>query len=228
MTAQVRRTAAAVARTAARSAITTVNRPIARRRLRVAVERAGAPLKLEVGSSRTARRGWIATDVGWRARYWLDITEPWPVSIGSVSYVYGDNVIEHLDVDGARAFFRQAHRALRPGGRIRLASPDAERYARMYLDGGVLLAQHADRSKRHGYRVDHDVSLLRTVFVECGHHEGYVWDLAALTAELEAAGFVSVRRCEVGVSDDPALRALESRTEPSDRVLQLVVEAIRP
>ena len=217
-----------LSRATAKRTITVLNRPVARRRLRRAVEDRSAPLKLEVGSSRTTRPGWVATDVGWRARHWLDVTAPWPVPAGSVSHVYGDNVIEHLPLDGARAFFRHAHRALRPGGRIRLVSPDAERYARMYLEGGELRDRHVDRSLRHGYRVDHDVSLLRSVFVDCGHHEGYIWDLAAATAELEAAGFTAVRRCPVGASDDPELCGLEARTEPSDRVLQLVVEALRP
>lgn len=228
MTTTIGDTTRAITKSAVKRAIVVLNRPAARRRFGRTVATRSGPVKLEVGSSRTMRPGWISTDVGWRARNWLDVTRPWPVPPGSVSHVYGDNVIEHLTLDGARAFFRHANRALRPGGRIRLVSPDAERYARMYLEGGDLLDRHVDRSRRHGYGVDHGVSSLRAVFVECGHHEGYIWDLAAVTAELEAAGFVSVRRCEVGSSDDPALCGLESRTEPSDRVLQLVVEALRP
>jgi predicted SAM-dependent methyltransferase len=211
-----------------KGAVTAVRRPLAARRFRAAVAGRRGPLKIEVGSSRTVRPGWLPTDIGWRARYWLDVTKPWGVPPGSVGHVYADNVIEHLTLEGTRSFLRHAHRALRPGGRIRLVSPDAERYARMYLDGGPLLAAHVDRSRRHGYRVDHDVCVLRAVFVECGHHEGYVWDLEALRSELDAAGFVDVERREVGSSDDPALRDLESRTEPSDRLLQLVVEAVRP
>lgn len=227
-TTSVSNSARAITKSAVKRTIVVLNQPAARRRFRHVVDSRPGPLKLEVGSSRSARPGWIPTDVGWRARYWLDVTTPWPVPLGAVSHVYGDNVIEHLTLDGARAFFRHANLALQPGGRIRLVSPDAERYARMYLEGGDLRDRHADRSRRHGYGVDHDVSLLRSVFVDCGHHAGYIWDLAAATAELEAAGFVSVRRCEVGSSDDPELCGLEARTEPSDRFLQLVVEALRP
>jgi hypothetical protein len=37
-----------------------------------------------------------------------------------------------------------------------------------------------------------------------------------------------IARCELENSADPALRALESRTLPVDRVIMLAVEALRP
>jgi predicted SAM-dependent methyltransferase len=166
--------------------------------------------------------------VGWRTKYWLDATKPWPVPDGTVSHVYGDNMIEHVSIDGARLAFRHAYTAMMCGGRLRLVTPDAERFAQMYLEGGDLLAAQTDRNRRHGYRVDHPVSLLRTVFAECGHHEGYLWDYSSLSEELSEAGFVKIERCEVAASSDPALRSLESRTETADRALYLVVEAVRP
>jgi predicted SAM-dependent methyltransferase len=215
-------------RDAATRLLTAANRPVAARRLSVLVERTPPPYRVELGSYRSRRDGWICTDVSWRSRHWLDATKPWPVPEASVSHVYGDNMIEHVTLDQARFLFGHAHRALVPGGRLRLVTPDAERFARMYLDGGDLLAAHVERNRRHGYRVDHRVSLLRTVFAEGGHHRGFVWDLDAMSAELDAAGFVRIARCEVGDSEDPALRDLETRTEPSDRALFLVVEATRP
>jgi predicted SAM-dependent methyltransferase len=215
-------------RDAVRRGLTLANRPLARRRLAALLDSTPPPYRIELGAYRNRHQGWVPTDVGWRSRYWLDATEPWPVPPGSVGHVYGDNMIEHVALDQARLLFAHAHRAMAPRGRLRLVTPDAERFARMYLEDGELLRAHADRNRRHGYRVDHKVSLLRTVFAECGHHLGFVWDLEALAAELAAAGFVDVERCEVGESEDPVLRGLETRTEPSDRALFLVVEAIRP
>lgn len=215
-------------RRAAGVLLTTVNRPLATRRIRKLVHSTPPPYRVELGAFTVHHAAFVPTDVSWRARYWLDATKPWPFPVGSVSHVYADNMIEHVTLDQARLMLRHAYGAMASGGRLRLVTPDAERSARMYLEGGDLLALQTDRNRRHGYRVDHPVSLLRTVFAECGHHLGFVWDYAALSAELADAGFVKVERCEVHESPDPVLRRLESRAEPADRQLTLVVEAVRP
>jgi hypothetical protein len=67
--------------------------------------------------------------------------------------------------------------------------------------------------------------MLRITYVYHGHHLGYCFDWAALSAELAAAGFVDIRRCEAGLSDDPAFRGLEHRQEPTEAATGLIVEA---
>jgi predicted SAM-dependent methyltransferase len=215
-------------RETAEALITTVNRPLAKRRVEKLVGSVAPPYQVELGTSTVPHPGLIPTDVGWRSRYWLDATAPWPFPAGSVSHVYADNMIEHVTLAGARDAFRHAYEAMASGGRLRLVTPDAERFARMYLEGGDLLTAQTERNRLHGYRVDHPVSLLRTVFAECGHHRGFIWDYAALSTELDRAGFVKIERCAVNDSVDPVLRNLESRAEPVDRELYLVVEAVRP
>jgi predicted SAM-dependent methyltransferase len=214
-------------RTVAKTVLTEANRPLATRRMRRLIAETEAPYRVELGAATVRHADLIPTDVGWRSLYWLDATAPWPFPDGSVSHVYGDNMIEHVTIDDARAVFRHAHRAMAPGGRLRLVTPDAERFARMYLENGNLLVAQTQRNLRHGYRVDHPVSLLRTIFAECGHHQGYIWDFASLAAELTDAGFVGVQRCDVQDSGDPVLAGLENRTESVDRLLYLVVEATR-
>jgi predicted SAM-dependent methyltransferase len=183
---------------------------------------------VELGARTTRREGWIPTDVWWRARYHLDATRPWPFPPRSVSHVYADNMIEHVPIDGARALFRHAVGAMQPGGRIRLVTPDVERCAAVYLERGDLARAQLDAHRGAGTRVDHFVDVLRGVFVEYEHHRGYVWDFESLGAELEAAGFTSIERCELQDSADPVLRGLESRVLPVDRVTMLAVQAQRP
>jgi predicted SAM-dependent methyltransferase len=216
------------ARQTAKALLSAANRPLATRRIERLIQATSAPYRVELGTSTLPHDGLIATDVGWRARYWLDATAPWPFPDGTVSHVYADNMIEHVPLDAARSLLRHAYRAMSSGGRMRLVTPDAERFARMYLDGGDLLAAQTERNLRHGYRVDHPVSLLRTIFAECGHHVGYIWDFDALSQEMSAAGFVKVERAEVGASPDPVLAGREQRTESPDRALYLAIEAVRP
>ena len=105
-------------------------------RLRRVISVTDPPYRLELGAGGGLREGWISTDVWRRARYHLDATGSWPFPPGSVSHVYGDNMIEHVPLDGARALFREAMTAAsQPGGRIRLVTPDVERCAEAYLRG---------------------------------------------------------------------------------------------
>jgi predicted SAM-dependent methyltransferase len=197
-------------------------------RLRRLVAGSSPPYRLELGAGPVRRDGWIATDVGRRARYHLDATRPWPFAPGSVSHVYADNMIEHVPLDGARSLLRHASNALESGGRIRLVTPDVERCAEVYLGRGDRARAQLDAHRGAGTRVDHLVDILRGVFIEYEHWRGYAYDFQALSAELDAAGFSSIERCELQESADPVLRGLESRVLPVDRVTMLVVEARRP
>ena len=207
-----------------KAAITRANGPIGGARLRRALGRKPTPLRLELGSN-TPRSGWVVTNYSWRTRYLLDATSPWPVDDGSVDLIFADNMIEHVTLDSARAVLLQAHRALRPGGTIRLATPDVEAIARLYLgedeeSAAAVLARH----RRNGLVAEHQVDLIRVPFAEHGHHLGYLYDEESLSAELKRAGFHDVRRRATGESTHPDLRGLEGRTD-AEAFVQLVVEA---
>jgi predicted SAM-dependent methyltransferase len=199
--------------------------PLLSRRFQKAVSATPAPVTVNVGAGNGQLAGWINTDVTWRSRMYLDLTRPWPVAPGSVDRIYADNVIEHFQIDTARAVLRYCYDALRATGAIRLVTPDVERTARAYLDNPQLTADHLDRHRRRGYQVEHSVDMLRVTYAYWGHHRGYCFDWAALSAELTRAGFVDVRRHEIGESGDPAFRGLEQRAEPTEAATQLVIEA---
>jgi hypothetical protein len=107
-------------------------------------------------------------------------------------------------------------------------TPDVERCAEVYLERGERARAQLDAHRGAGVRVEHHVDILRAVFVEYEHGDGYAWDFESLSAELEAAGFAAVNRCELLQSSDPLLSGLESRVLPIDRDTMLAVEAERP
>jgi len=57
-----------------------------------------------------------------------------PFRDASFDAVYHSHVIEHLTPRDASAFLRECVRVLKPGGAIRVATPDLEAMARTYLD----------------------------------------------------------------------------------------------
>jgi predicted SAM-dependent methyltransferase len=207
----------------AAAALSLLNRPQGRRRLRSALA-APSPVKVNIGAGATRLDGWVNTDIMWRAEAYLDLLRPWPTS-GGVDYVYGDNVIEHFTLRQGRVVLAHARRAMADGATIRLATPDVERTARAYLDDPDLAAEHLERHRRVGYTADYPVDLLRLMFTACGHAAGFLYDEQVLTAELVAAGFGEVRRCDPGQSDDPNLKGLEGRLTASESATALIVEA---
>lgn len=216
---------AEAARSVVNDTLTAVRAPLLSRRFQRAVAAMPPPVLVNVGAGTVRLDGWINTDVVWWSDMYLDLTRPWPVPPGSVDRIYADNVIEHFPLDVARAVLRHCHAALRPGGGIRLATPDVERTARAYLEDPSLTANHLDRHRRHGFPAEHPVDMLRVTYAYHGHHRGYCFDWAALSAELAAAGFTDIRRYDAGKSDDPPFRALEQRDEPTEAATELIVEA---
>jgi predicted SAM-dependent methyltransferase len=205
--------------------LTTMRAPMLSRRFQQAVAAATGEVKVNVGAGTVILPGWINTDVLWRSDMYLDLTKPWPVPPGSIDRIYGDNVVEHFSLEAARDVLRHCYSALRPGGGVRFATPDLERTARAYLEDPALTAAHLDRHRRHGYPAEHPADMLRVTYAYHGHHLGYIFDWAALSRELAAAGFSDVRRYEAGQSDDPAFQGLETRAEPTEEATELIIEA---
>jgi hypothetical protein len=202
-----------------------VNRPIATLRLRVDARREPRPIALEVGGL-TPRPGWFMVNVNAVTPHYMDGTKRWVFEDGALSYVYADNMIEHVPLDGARAFLAEAHRCLRPGGVIRLVTPDVRAHVEMYRSGkDAVESELADMYRDLGVVVEHPVDMVRTPIGEFGHHSGYAYDFETLDAELRRAGFSPAVRWPIEESDDPMLRGLEVRG--AEGSAQLVVEATR-
>jgi len=193
-----------------------------------AVAASSQDLRIHVGAGGNRLQGWLNTDIDGSAEFYLDATRPWPVPNGAAAFVFGDDFIEHLTLDEARSFLAHARHALRPGGVIRLATPDAAKSAEAYIEGRDLLHDMLERHRRNGYRVEYSVDVLRIAFAESGHWRGYIYDQVALTTELSIAGFVEIQACEVGKSTYPELIGLEARSEPIENAIQLVIEGTVP
>ncbi|WP_375499408.1 methyltransferase domain-containing protein [uncultured Jatrophihabitans sp.] len=213
----------------AHPAIERVTRPARERRFQqeFAAARDAGEVKVNIGAGRKAVPGWVNTDVVWQGRLYLDATSAWPVPAGSVGYIYADNVIEHVTLAQGREVFRHAFTALAPGGVFRLATPDVEAVARQYLENGELARLGMERNRERGRDFVHPVELLRQVYVGAQHYLGFIYDYAALSTEMEQAGFV-VTRVRPGESAHAPLAGLEVRMHPAEEATALVVEGTKP
>lgn len=212
-------------RTVVRPAVRAVNTPLAKRRLARALAGAPRPLKLEIGGLQR-RPGWVVTNVNAVTRHYLDAVARWPLEDGALSHVYADNVIEHLPLAAGRALLAEAYRCLRPGGVLRLVTPDIRGHVAMYLAGTAPLDTPVGRHYRDlGLTVEHPIDLVRIPIGAFGHHTGYVYDYETLAAELTRAGFHEPVRCALGASPHPELVGLDQPRSAGEA--QFAVEATR-
>jgi SAM-dependent methyltransferase len=213
-------------RSVVRTAVMTVNTPLAKARAARTIAAAERPIKLEIGGL-SKRPGWVVTNVNAVTRNYLDATSPWPLEDGACEVVYADNMIEHVPLEAGRVMFAEAFRCLRPGGVIRLVTPDLRKHIELYLSGSAAVDGEIGGFYRSlGLTVAHPVDLVRIPIASFGHHTGYLYDVATLGAELERAGFVEVRERSLSDSSHPALRDLDKRT--GEGGAQMAVEARRP
>ncbi len=139
-------------------------------------------------------------------RYYLqhDAIEPFPIEDGSLDCCYSEHFIEHLEPDEGVGWLAEMRRLLRPGGTLRVSTPDQRRYVEGYFDpDGGFFAEHreriaaslvANRSRVPGLPELADAAglerpcfMVNQIFVMWGHK--WVYDFGELRHAAVAAGF---------------------------------------
>ena len=193
--------------------------------------------KLQIGSGHNLLAGWLNTTLYPFApgTVFLDASRPFPLPSDSLDYVFSEHVIEHLEFDEAALMLSECFRALKSGGRIRLATPDLKQIIAVYT--------HPDAEGQQAYirwimdRFRPKVGEYNPAHVINHSFHGwrhkFIYDQATLTGALERAGFRSIERLDPGASADEHLRGIEQHgdyvgSEAAMRYETMVFEAAKP
>lgn len=146
-----------------------------------------------------------------------DVSNRIPAADASAEFAYSSHMIEHLSRWQALAFFRECRRVLRPGGVLRLATPDLEEMIRDYTHNrSPLLAQQPTRADafcaEYGAYTDPPSVLRRFVKKWLGgdSHQ-WLYDAESLTFLLRESGFAEVTRYSYRKGSVPDLDLIEHR-----------------
>jgi SAM-dependent methyltransferase len=157
----------------------------------------------------------------------LDISEPLPFADASVDWIYAEHLIEHVTLPVAVGWLREARRVLRPGGVLRITTPDLARYLNGYVTEDGFLARHRRRLGMLGFgppMPERKAFLVNQIFRYFGHQ--WIYDLDELRHVLGLAGFDpdAIRACgyrqgvRADVADlDTAFRTDETIYVEADR-----------
>jgi SAM-dependent methyltransferase len=162
-----------------------------------------------------------------------DIVRGLPVPEHSACGIYCSHVLEHLARDDLATALRNTRRILRPGGTFRLVVPDlnwrALRYVAAAGSGKHFAADQFMSAANLGRcaQPKNIVSLAREFFGHSAHL--WMYDFAGLKPRLEEAGFVAIRRCELGDARDRMFDLVEETGRFfDDGERELAIEAEAP
>jgi predicted SAM-dependent methyltransferase len=193
--------------------------------------------KLQLGAGEHPRPDWLNTDLHDYGRggqlLYLDVRKRFPLPDASFDFVFCEHVIEHLTYAEGQHCLRECLRVLRPGGRIRVATPSLERLSALYA------AEPTDLQRQYvAWAVDTldpetDAQLpgvvVNNFFRSWGHR--FIYDPVTLRHALTAAGFTDVEEHSVGKSNHDELVDLEQHLAERPELNEyetFVLEADRP
>lgn len=149
-----------------------------------------------------------------------DATAPFPLPDDFLQFVFSEHFIEHISQEEACQWLSEMYRVLRPGGLIRLSTPDLGIYCRGYVDPdkAFLNAHHEVLQQLSDKPVPkRPAPLINQIFYLFGHR--FIYDFEELQWMLQGAGFnqSSIQNCSFrqGSMPEVALRDLEIRSDES-------------
>lgn len=188
--------------------------------------------KLHVGTGYNRLEGWLNSDLNPVTSdiVFLDATQRFPFDDCLFDYVYSEHLIEHLTCPEGLSFLAECYRVLKPGGKLRTATPDLAFLVELYRsDKTELQVEYIKYTKSNDeeyYWVDgaEDTFVINNYFRYWGHK--FIYDEKSLSGALAKTGFIDITRCDPSSSDDVELEGLENSGRMPDGFLELETLAI--
>jgi predicted SAM-dependent methyltransferase len=153
-------------------------------------------MKLNLGCGTNKLQGWVNHDAD------VDITKPLPFGNSTASYIFIEHCVEHVNYQKAIAFFHEAYRVLKPGGRLRVTVPSIEQIARSNNQ------KYFSWVHKNGWSPSPDRrGAMHAIIYAHGHQ--MAWTSTLMQATLDFVGFEKTAAFAPGQSDTDSLRGVE-------------------
>lgn len=181
--------------------------------------------KLHLGCGTALLEGWLNSD------YYpispkvlsLDATKRFPLPSGQFDYVFSEHMIEHISYQGGRRMLNECHRVLKPGGKVRISTPDMRFLIDLYGTGKSAVQEGyiawAVRTFVPDAPAYEDTFAINNFVRAWGHT--FIYDEKTLRGSLENAGFGDITAWELNASSDPELANLEQEDRLPSGFLRL-------
>jgi SAM-dependent methyltransferase len=195
--------------------------------------------KLQLGAGANELDGWFNTDYFARKTiFFLDATKKFPFDDNSFEWVFSEHHIEHITYKQAQTMLAEIFRTMKPGGYLRIDTPDLKKYVANYIDNSLkasLTKQHAKDWIYSGFAYAanyipvndyYNAHFLNDIFLNYEHR--FIYDFEALKALLEATGFVNVIQLDATKSLHDEFKNIASHQSDFDYQFALYTQAQKP
>ena len=184
--------------------------------------------KLHIGCGTHVLPGWLNAD-----SYIQDPTLPvcrfdaaqrFPFADETFAYVFSEHMIEHISYSAGRHMLSECLRVLRPGGVLRLSTPDLDFLLDLRRpDKSPLQLEYirwaAETNTPGVPDPTNEVFLINNFVRDWGHT--FIYDEKTLVQSLQATGFRQLRKCGLQESSVECLRNLENESRMPPGFLRL-------
>jgi predicted SAM-dependent methyltransferase len=170
----------------------------------------------------------------------LDAAKPFPLPLSSFDFIYSEHLIEHLSFVQQLNFLTESYRILKPGGKIRIATPDFDFLAQL---AGNKRTDFQNEYLKWNFQTflkyippqlmdaaNLDVYVINNYFRDWGHQ--LIHNKSSLKNLLEYCGFTVSGFHKVGESPDAVFSGIEKHgkmiTDTYNEYETMVVEAVKP
>jgi glycosyltransferase involved in cell wall biosynthesis/predicted SAM-dependent methyltransferase len=175
--------------------------------------RCHSPKALQIGCGPNLLPGWLNTDVFVCSPrvVFVDATKPIPLDSETFDYIFSEHVIEHLSYEEGLALLRECFRILKPGGVLRIATPNISMLASLFSNNAGpeshdYVKWFVDRNLP-GLRKYRAPFVLNHFVYSWGYR--FIYDRQTLAESFCEAGFTNLEWCPVGESSHSFLCDLE-------------------
>jgi len=161
--------------------------------------------------------GWFNTDVELKGKgvYFLDVSRRFPIQDQTFGYILSEHLIEHFTYKDGLRVLKECCRVLKPGGTIRIATPDIDKIIKLRTK------EKSELQNRYiKWHMDHclpeigiykDIFAINNAFHGFGHR--FLYDDETLQDSLTKTGYIHITRCAPGESGDKNLCGIDSRAK---------------
>jgi predicted SAM-dependent methyltransferase len=172
--------------------------------------------KVHLGCGSNYIDGWINIDIDSPlADIAADLRHPLPFEDASVDLVFNEHFLEHLSREQGLAFLRECRRILKPGGMLRISTPDLRWLCAQYVCGQL------DEWRDVGWLPDTSCSLMNEGMRLWEHQ--FVYDRDELQRALGRAGFGTMVHVPHRRSAVAELTELECRPYHHELIVEATV-----
>jgi len=159
--------------------------------------------KINLGCGEFAMVGWVNVDIDPSLPNVLHVeVPPMPFEDGSAAEIYAGHFLEHLTFPEAQAFLAAAYRALQPGGKLGVVTPDMREILKRWLAGTIDAVEYPLGTWHSMDDLNEVCHLFLYSDAQDSPHR-WAWELKTLGRAMAAAGFEGLR--EIDRYRDPRL-----------------------